>query len=197
MLLYFDNTRTLKTIIPHGEPCRQGDTLTLEVLFDKEVFMVNNVDVFDQCTIGFRYLRPGEDKFSALIPFEERYAEKVFNRIDEKEFIGALEDGEEYTTVGIGPSSANIQRITDKNGELKITILVYYGSKVLVTSQTVINVEDTLGLKPNEGLGMTQSQYNALMEAFENVLDFDFTKIFNPLTAKEIRDICEDEIIGG
>ena len=191
MIFYYDNTGKLITITPHGEIPRQGGALVLEVLLNKD-FNSTSTDTngfFDGLGIRNRMMKVRFKNKSSLV-FSEDYIMETspelytFNKLP-GENIGALIDGEQYYrfTVNLSETYAIISEAG--NLELVFTLLKYDSTggknevvtdsrKTLQMGKATIYIEQTLGIAPCSGIGMTYSEYNSLM-AFLNQLQNDVT----------------------
>lgn len=167
MVLYYDSTGKLKTMIPHGEPIRQGSLLNLYFYFD-----LDNELVTASKALLIRYKLPNSNIFSSnsvatyngSVPFSQ------IVESDDVEEIGGLVNGTSYRkfTCALGTAATQVC------GNLEVA--VYACDTQTVNSQTTylnpvhlgnatIYLERTLGLFPNATLGMTRTEYEALLEA--------------------------------
>ena len=167
MVLYYDSAGKLKTMIPHGEPIRQGSVLNLYFYFD-----LDNELVTASKALLIRYKMPNSNIFSSD-SVATYNGEPTFSQIvesDDVEEIGGLVNGTSYRkfTCVLGTAATQVC------GNLEIA--VYACDVQTADNQTTylnpvhlgnatIYLEKTLGLFPNATLGMTRSEYEALLEA--------------------------------
>ena len=60
MILYYNDSGKLTTIIPHGDMPRQGGDLKIYILFDKNTALIN-----EGRNVYIRYKLPNENSFSS------------------------------------------------------------------------------------------------------------------------------------
>ena len=175
MLFYYDNNGKLVTISPHGEIPRQGGALVLYVLMNKN-FNDNANDPGEDGTGMQNRMMTARFKCPSEITFSEDYPMTLNSELWEfkklpGESIGSLIDGEEYYlfTVDLSNTYANKEA-----GNLEIVFTLYKyemenNEPVIDTSKTInlgratVFVEETLGLAPYSGVGMTYTEYQSLM----------------------------------
>lgn len=139
MYLYFRKNNTLTTVIPHGEPVRQGSTLNLYILFD--------VDYPDIKKKGIRIelRRPG----SSIIPFTTQVPvevpkEIVFKKTYENEIIYDLKDNEKYYCFRFKVYPENSTSIAGKL--LLTTSLLTYEDDASVSTGIIQEPEDYVSI---------------------------------------------------
>ena len=190
MIFYYDNTGKLVTITPHGEIPRQGGAMVFEVLLNKD-FNSQATDpdgFFDGLGLQNRMMKvrfkaPKSLVFSEDYIMTKSYELYTFHKLP-GENIGALIDGEEYYrfTVDLTDTYANKEA---GNLEVVFTLLKYIPTgedtdvvadsrRTFQMGKATVYVEETLGISPWSGIGMTFSEYTSLM-AFLNQLQDDVT----------------------
>ena len=185
MIFYYDNTGKLITVSAHGEIPRQGGALNVYVYLNKNFNSVadSNPDgLFDGNGINNRMMKVLFKTPDSLVFSEDYIMENLglqtFTKLS-GENIGSLIDGEEYYVFSVDLS--NTYALV-KNGylELAFTMLKYTEtddeavndwSSTLQFGKATIFVEETLGLTPASGIGMTFSEYTSLMGALNSLVN--------------------------
>ena len=174
MILYYDNTGKLLTIIPHGDIPRQMGALKLYILFDRDVDLANK-----QLLVNFKLP-------SSLVYYNEDYpAEKMiglyqFHKIKGENIGSLIDDGlyqcfyvdlsDTYANTESGNLSVALRlNTTTENGEATEAEETFEVTNVQALGNVNIYIEETLGLAPHAGAGMTYSEYTSLL-AFLNGL---------------------------
>jgi len=169
MILYYDNTGKLKTIIPHGDIPRQGDTnVVLDIYFDKTFYNTNYLNSNKSLYLRYKFeddLSFGEDNI--VSPISGTY--RTFTEIDETERVGSLVNGTEYAVCSVTIPSIS------KAGKMSLVFNWKQVQNTTVLSETYLGkaeiyVEETLGLAPDVGLGMTRSEYVSLMNSLQTIV---------------------------
>jgi len=171
MLLYYDNNGKLVTVSPHGEIPRQGGGLKLYVLMNKNFNTTNRLMVA-------RFKTPSMTSFSADFPMENKGV-LVFRKLP-GENIGSLIDGEEYLWFEVDLTNTLANK---ESGKLKITFTIWKNDgqnppqlipgATVVLGMAMFYVEETLGLAPYSGVGMTYTEYQSLMAYLMNGASLD------------------------
>ena len=193
MLIYFDNAGKLVTVSTHGEVPRQCGDLELYVLLNKNF----NSDPtkpgqdgqgIENRMMTVRFKTPSSHVFSEDYPATKNYNLWKFQKLP-GESIGSLIDGEEYYLFYFNLTDTYANKEAG-NLELSFTMYKYVPTgeldeddEPIVTEDTAyrmqfgavkIFIEETLGLAPYAGVGMTYTEYQSLM-AFLNQLQDDVT----------------------
>jgi hypothetical protein len=162
MVLYYSDTGKLLTIIPHGETPRQCGGLKIFVLLNKDFDITNRMMVA-------RFKTPSMLRFSEDHIMDMKEELWTFHKLP-GENVGSLIDKEQYRlfTVDLSNTYANKEA-----GKLDITFTIWTNDgqnpPSLILNQTIalgkatIFVEETLGLAPYSGVGMTYTEYQSLM----------------------------------
>jgi len=191
MIIYFDNSGKLVTMTPHGEVPRQCGDLELYVLLNKNF---NNDSTksgqdgqgIQHRTMTVRFKTPSTSYFSEDYPATRVENTWQFEKLN-GESIGSLIDGEEYyafyfnlTETNANKEAGNLELVFtmwkyNETGELDEDdnpILVEDSAYRLQFGLVKIYIEETLGLAPYDGVGMTYNQYKSLMAYLANISDY-------------------------
>ena len=177
MLIKFNNEGKLVTITPHGDIPRQCGDLKIYVLFDED-YDLNGKQLW------LRYKTPSRSIFEADQPMEKEELLWEFNKLP-GENIGTLVDGKKYQMFSIDLTNTTANK---ESGNLEIVFTMYRivvsfddeGNEVsqLISTEmfgkTTIFIEETLGLAPYSGVGMTYSEYQTLIN-YINKIQYDLT----------------------
>lgn len=207
MLFYYDNNGKLVTISPHGEIPRQGGALVLYVLMNKN-FNDNANDPGEDGTGMQNRMMTARFKCPSEITFSEDYPMTLNSELWEfkklpGESIGSLVDGEEYYlfTVDLSNTYANKEA-----GNLEIVFTLYKyemenDEPVIDTSMTInlgkatVFVEETLGLAPYSGVGMTYTEYQSLMASLTQYNSYVTTELPKKADRTNLEQKIEADII--
>ena len=210
MLFYYDNNGKLVTISPHGEIPRQGGALVLYVLMNKN-FNDNTNDPGEDGTgmqnrmMTARFKCPSEIVYSEDYPMALNEDLWEFKKLP-GESIGSLIDGETYYlfTVDLSDTYANKEA-----GNLDIVFTLYKyelenDEPVIDTSMTInlgkatVFIEETLGLAPYSGVGMTYTEYQSLMaylNQYQNTVNTLSSYVDTLASTKADRNNSEQDIV--
>lgn len=205
MLLYFNKEGKLTTITPHGDIPRQCGDLKIYVLFEKDYDLHNK-------QLWLRFKSPSKSVFEPDEPMTKELTLWEFKKLP-GESVGNLVDGKKYQVfhIDLYDTLANKEA-----GNLEIVLTLYTvkistdeeGNQFLtreetsVFGKTTIFIEETLGLAPYSGVGMTYSEYQTLINHI-NKLQEDVTTNrvgilrvgeYDPITG-EIELTYDDEIV--
>lgn len=164
MYIYFDKERKLNTILPHGEVPRQGQSLNIYVLLDNDYDTENS-------KFSLRYKMPTKNFFEADILSKEIKEEKFEAYPNEN--ISNLKNGETYKIIHFDLSDTHI---TDFAGNVQIVIsqMILDSENQAIESTKVFGkvifyIEETYGLTPDQGLGMTLTEYQSLINYINDI----------------------------
>ncbi len=184
MILYYDSEGKLATVLPHGSIPRQGGSLIVDVYFDKDLIAD---EFWEKTLLSVRYKTVDSKMFSSD-NIMNRLGPKVFTKLTAGENVNKLVPGEEYQVFRIDMTYLDSGKVLNKYGDLKLAFLLRAvedevdgdGNTVQVDifnpislGQASIYIEETLGFEADSSLGMTFSEYQALMRylnSFSNVL---------------------------
>ena len=175
MILYYDDTGKLLTMLPHGETPRQGGHLHIDVLMNLDF---NNNQGFDHKIMTLRFKKPSLSFFSGDFVMTKN-GSYTFEMLDE-ENIGSLVNGRTYYRFSCDLSETEAN---DEYGRLEVVmqlhttqtvnnVVSYVAGETLTLGRASIYVEETLGLAPYSGIGMTHDEYTRLL-AYISELTFD------------------------
>lgn len=142
MYLYFDKTGKISTVIPHGEPARQGSPLKLFICFDYDFFeskglQRENIGVYVKIT------KPGQKNPGvAISPITEPTLEK-FDKNIFSEVTYNLIPGKRYWTYKF---SIMAQESTEYAGKIKVATFL------LDKAQTVNDLNESGQLVPDKNI---------------------------------------------
>lgn len=142
MYLYFDKSGKISTVIPHGEPARQGSLLRLYVCFDYDFFSGKGINREDT-TVIVKLKMPGQDMGAENRPIIEptltRFEKNIFSEVTYN-----LVPGKRYWTYKFEISPENS---TQYPGKLLVStsLLEKNSGSELYQASTEIFVEKTFG----------------------------------------------------
>lgn len=166
MLLYFNNEGKLVTISPHGEIPRQCGNLEIYVLFEQDYNLYNK-------QLWLRFKTPSKSTFEADMPMKYKDNQWEFKKLP-GESIGNLVDGKKYQVYYIKLTDTLANK---ESGNLELVLTLYESQNQInendeeeeviistnVYGKTTIYIEETLGLAPYSGVGMTYTEYQSLL----------------------------------
>lgn len=97
MYLYFNKHGTLTTIIPHGEPVRQGSYLNIYVLLDEDFFSSKNGNI-NNYSVNVELIVPDNTLTSVKIGAEDGPQLLPFSKTSDSEMTYDLVQGRRYWT---------------------------------------------------------------------------------------------------
>ena len=174
MLFYYDNNGKLVTVTPHGEIPRQCGSLKLYIVMDKNFGNGTDGSGFANRMMTARF------KTQGTLTFSEDY---IFTKEGLWEFeklpgesIGSLVDGKEYFLFSVDLTNTNANKVP---GDLELSFTLYandnqgnlLSTQTLALGKAVIYVENTLGLAPYSGVGMTYTEYQSLLAQINDYQD--------------------------
>ena len=157
MIFYYDKKGALVTVLPHGEMPRQCGSLKIYVYLDTDI------DMSDK-SMRVRFKTPGKVVFSSDFVMEKEGV-KTFEPLSKEENVGSLISGESYYVLSKNLSDTEANDIPG-NLQLVFTLQTNEGNEIVKSSvfgRAQIFIEETLGLAPNSGVGMTYNEYMVLL----------------------------------
>lgn len=177
MILYFDSSGELVQMLPHvgtaenATAPRQKSALPIYLYFDTDNPLVSGSNK----VIWLRYRIPGQSTFSSDCVMT--YAGEQEFESFENELIGELEDGETYKVYSY--SFAGNSNAVSLPGIVNFAFTIYnqagtspsytYSNPVMLSNAKIL-IQETLGLEADSSVGMTPSEYQALMTALNPVI---------------------------
>lgn len=186
MYLYFNKEGVLTTIIPHGEPVRQGSSLNLYICFDSDTF--SDIEEVKEYVFSVELELPGSKGrgVTHFLPISS-YPDKpeVFKKTNDSEITYDLINNRNYWIFHFIFTPAES---TVNSGKLIINTAVLKDENIFYQGKAEVFVEKTYG-SLKKIINESEEHFNKLEEQFANLLK---TLNSNYYTKEEILKLLID-----